>query len=489
MAKQSRSNRTSLELKRSEINLVSARSAMSDDTGSYSRSARQGGYAKQRSKRSFKRRILIGALVTLVAVLLAGAGTAFGLIAYLNSSLNSGIDNEALSTVLVDRVAPEDPFWMLLAGTDWDEGGTDTYRADVIILARVDPGNKKAALVSIPRDTMVFLDGYGRNKINAAYTYGELEADSGNSGPAYLTQVVSDLTGANISYYAQLNFDGLVGVVDAVGGVTVEVPLDIIGDYQAGPVDVYAGEQVLDGQSALVFVRSRQYDIGDFQRQANQRTLLQALAKQILSEDPITIFNAVTQITEMTTTNMDITEIANIAMSLRGMQESDIYTYSIPSELDMFDEISYVVVDEAEARALVAAIDAGEYPDYSQQNYQGEIADRYKVSDRATDNLAGSTSLVDTTQYLVAVRNGYGIDGSATAISDMLTLAGYQQGEIGNTNSSVYETTLIIYRDDADREAAEDIRARLGYGRIIPSLGRYSFDGNVLVVVGGDFAG
>lgn len=493
MAKRSRGNRTSRELQQSQINLVSARSAMSDDAGSYSRNARQGSYTKQRTKRTRRRRIITGISVTFIALLLAGASSAFAYVAYLNGALGTdqsgnALDRNALAAVLADRTAPEDPFWMLLVGTDWDETGGDTYRSDVIILAYVDPGNKTAALVSIPRDTKVKLESYGTNKINAAYTYGEMEADEGNSGPAYLSQVVSELTGAEISGYAQVDFDGLKGLVDAMGGVTVEVPLDIIGDREAGPVDVYAGEQVLYGEAALVFARSRQYEIGDFQRQANQRTLLQAIAKQILSQDAVSIVSSVNQIAKMTTTSLNIGEIAEIAASMRGMEESDIYTYSIPSEITSIDGISYVVVDEAETKQLIADIEAGSYPDYSEQTYQGETTDRYHASTTATDNTEGSVSTVDTTQYVVATRNGYGIDGCATAVSDMLALAGYKQGEIGNANTFVYEETLIIYRDDTDRVAAEDIKARLGYGRVIPSLSRYSFEGNVLVVVGGDFA-
>jgi hypothetical protein len=87
----------------------------------------------------------------------------------------------------------------------------------------------------------------------------------------------------------------------------------------------------------------------------------------------------------------------------------------------------------------------------------------------------------------VDVRNGYGTPGAATSVSDMLALAGYKQGEIGNANTLVYKETLIIYRGDEDRQAALDIKARLGYGRVIPSMERYSFEGNLLVVVGGDF--
>jgi LCP family protein required for cell wall assembly len=473
---------------------------MSDDAGSYSRSARQGGYAKQRSKRTTKRRILIGITVTLVALLIAGTTAAFGLVAYLNDMLGKDLsgnrlDMGVLQDVLADRKAPEDPFWMLLVGTDFDEDGNGIFRSDVILLAYVNPGKKEAALVSIPRDTRVYLDGYGWNKINAAYAWGSMDEDWGYSGPAFLIQTVSELTGVEISGYAQVDFNGLISVVDAMGGVTVDVPLDIIGDWDAWPfestpVDVYAGEQVLDGLHALVFARSRQYDIGDFQRQANQRTLLQAIAKQVLSEDPLTIFNTVTKIAQMTTTSLKVDELASIASSMRGLQEKNIHTYSIPSYLAMYDEISYVEVDEYAARELIASINAGIYPDYSEQSFQGEVSDRYKANvGVATDNLANAHSSVESYLYAVSVRNGYGISGAATAVSDMLALAGYQQREIGNANSLVYSETLIIYRDDTDRVAAEDIRARIGYGRVIPSLGRYSFEGNILVVVGGDFTG
>jgi LCP family protein required for cell wall assembly len=496
MARQSRNGRVSKELKKSEINLVSARSAYNASEDSYSRRARSSGYAEQRTKRTRNRRILIGVTVTLVALLLAGVTSAFGLMLYLDNALGTDsqgnkLNMELLDAATVDRAKPEDPFWMLLVGTDDAEGG-EVSRSDTIILARVDPGHKKAALVSIPRDTKVSLPGVGTTKINAAYAYGQMELESGHSGPEYCINAVTDLTGAEIAGYAQVDFSGFEAVVNALGGVTVDVPVDIIGDTDAGAVDVYAGDgQLLDGEHALVFVRSRQYAIGDFQRQANQRTFLQALAKQVLSQDPITIINTVTKIAEMTATNLSIADIAAIANSMRGMQESDIYTYSIPSETTMIDGISYVVVDAYQTRELIAALNAGEYPDYSEQTYQGEIPEAYKPKDvaTATDNMANQASNVETYNYAVSVRNGYGIAGSATSVSDMLALAGYQQLEIGNANSYVYKDTLIIYRDDSDRVAAEDIRARLGYGRVIPSLGRYAFEGNILVVVGGDFAG
>jgi LCP family protein required for cell wall assembly len=374
-------------------------------------------------------------------------------------------------------------------GTDLDDEGVS--RTDSIILAYINPGLKNATLISIPRDTRVQLPGYGYQKINAAYAYGELERleNDEHSGPEFAIQAVSELTGVGISGYTQIDLGGFQQVVDAMGGVYVDVPLDIIGDTDAGWVDVYAGPQVLDGAHAMVFCRSRQYDIGDFQRQANQRVFLQATAKQLLASDPVTIVNTVTQLCEMTSTNLNIADIASIANSMRGLLETDIHTYSIPSKMDMIDGISYVIADLAKTRELCAAIEDGEFPDASDWEYQGETAPEYKprTTPSATDRIGASDTGVNTNLYTVDVRNGFGIDGSATSVSDMLAIAGYTQGEIGNASSYVYNETLIVYKEDTDRDAALDIHSRLGYGRVIPSLGRYTFDGNILVVVGADF--
>jgi LCP family protein required for cell wall assembly len=444
--------------------------------------------------------VLVGVTVTLAALLVGGTAFAFGTLNHLNRVLSideqgNELNKNALAALTVDRTAPEDPFWMLMIGTDWREDDSGVLRSDVIILARVDPAHQQAALVSIPRDTRVAIPGYGMDKINAAFAYGELERLNGDpnaSGAALLIETVSNFTGIQISDYAQVSFDGLVGLVDSLGGVTVDVPFDIVGDREAGPVDVYAGpQQTLNGQEALVFCRPRKlYNDGDFQRQANQRILLQAIAKQVLAQDPLSMVNSITKICEMTTTTLSAEEIIAIANSMRGMQESDIRTYSVPSSLDMINDISYVIADETKTEQLFEALNKGEYPDYSNESNQGEVSDLYKPKEAGTaapDNSAQTPSAVDAPSYLIAVRNGYGKAGAASAVSDMLALAGYQQGEIGNANSMVYKETLIIYRSDTDEAAAKDIRARLGYGRVIPSLDRYSFEGNILVVVGEDF--
>jgi LCP family protein required for cell wall assembly len=455
-----------------------------------------------RNKRARKRKILMGVTITLVSVVIASLVAVAAYAVIIGNKFGTDLqgnltdfDSGAWEGVFVEPEKPEDPFWMLLMGTDERYDG-EIPRTDTLILVYVDQANKTASMISIPRDTYVSIEGYGYNKINAAYTFGEL--DEPGSGTALAIKTVSDFAGVDIAYFAQVNFNGFKELVDGLGGVEVDVLFDIIGSDLVGPyspdleadgLSVYAGLQTLDGEHAFSFIQSRSYPNGDYQRQANQRVFLQALAKKVLSSDPATIATTVTTLAEMTHTNMNLATIIKVAQGMRGLQEDGIHTYTVPSTTDMIDDISYVVADSYAWRELINAINAGEYPEHQDESIAGVVPDDYiaGLTPTTTDLLAGQASNVNPSDYLIDVRNGNGIAGSAQSVSDMLYIAGYRQGELGNTDAYVYEKTLIIYNTDANKVVAEDIRKRLGYGKTIDSLGRYTFAGDILVVVGDDF--
>ena len=113
----------------------------------------------------------------MLSVLVIGAGAAFAYIYSINENLQSRVD-DALLSVLQPVDTPTDPFYVLLLGTDGsadrqaeDGQDEDGYRSDSMMLARVDPQNKKAAIISIPRDTLVTIPGHGEQKINAALAW------------------------------------------------------------------------------------------------------------------------------------------------------------------------------------------------------------------------------------------------------------------------------------------------------------------------------
>jgi LCP family protein required for cell wall assembly len=477
------------QLTKSGRELADLRPQRGSSAQRYSRySEKSSRYATQRHKRANKKKIVTGILIGVLALLVAGGTAVFAFFAWMNNSLHEGLDLEGINAVTTDRAKPEDPFWLLLLGTD-DHMEDEVPRSDSIILVRIDPKEQTAALVSIPRDTRIEIPDYGMQKINAAYALGVTEQANGHSGPEFAITAVSSLCNVGIAGFAQIDINGFVALVDAIGGVEVEVLMDI-SDYEAGDVDVHAGLQRLDGQHAIVFVRSRDYDIGDYQRQANQRVFLQALAREILQKDPLTVVNAISKICEMTSTNFDIATLGNIATSMQGMEEYNVHTYSLPCTSDMIDGISYEIPDMESIRQLMALLDKGQFPDPDEIGLtrQGKTPEFDGQSGAAAPDMSGGGQTgINTSAYVVDTRNGGGIPGAAAAISDMLALAGYQQGDVGNTNSMVYTETLVVYDDEASRLAAEDICLRIGYGRAIPSLGRYLFEGNILVVVGSDF--
>lgn len=167
--------------------------------------------------------------------------------------------------------------------TGKDLGGRG--RTDTIMLLHA--GSGRPVLVSIPRDSLVPIPGYGTTKINAAYAFG---------GPELLVQTLETNTGVRIDRYAEIGFGGVVSLVDAVGGVQI-CPKEAVTDKDSG-LDVQAGCQEADGKTALAYSRTRHaYATGDIQRVQNQREVIAGLGSKLRSPatviDPIRYFRVV----------------------------------------------------------------------------------------------------------------------------------------------------------------------------------------------------
>jgi len=153
-----------------------------------------------------------------------------------------------------------------------------------MILVWVDPVAKEAAMLPLPRDLKVIVPGFGIHKINGAYAIGEARGVEGG-GPALTAQTIESNFGVQINHYAQVNFDGFVGVVDLLGGVTLDVPYPIKDNEYPAPNFQYtriyfpAGWQHMDGERALQYARTRHAD-NDAQRSIRQQQVLLALREQ-----------------------------------------------------------------------------------------------------------------------------------------------------------------------------------------------------------------
>lgn len=468
----------------------------------YSRRVTQGDYARQRKKKKRKTVVAV-VLCALLVLVLGGAGAAFAYYQTINNNLHQGI-SEDLNNALVDTAYAGDPFYMLLMGTDGSEeraGSSeyagDTFRSDSMMLVRIDPENKKATMVSLHRDTMINMGQYGAQKLNAAHSLG---------GSAYTVQVVSEMAGVPISHYAEIDFDGFRDVVDALGGVEVDVPMEINDSMAGGHVD--AGLQTLNGDQALILCRARHayddYGDGDRYRAANQRLVLAAIAKKILASDPVTMVNTVEALSRYITTDFDVSEIVSLAQSMRGMDTStDIYTAMEPTTSEYTNNTWYEHLDKTAWQKMMTRIDQGLSPteedeiDEATGTVLASAGDggvssggSSSASSSSSSSSSGSASAASTTPTrsgTVTVKNGTSTSGLAAKAAEKIAALGYST-ETGNANNSNYRTTVVVYNNSSQAEAAKEIANTIDVSATTLNDGVYSFSSDFLVVIGSDWS-
>jgi polyisoprenyl-teichoic acid--peptidoglycan teichoic acid transferase len=177
----------------------------------------------------------------------------------------------------------EDPIFILVLGSDARPGtAVAEGLGDSIHILGFNPAERRGSLVGIPRDSYVTISGGGTNKINSAMPQG---------GPEAMVETVEKLTGITFDYYALTGFEGMTNIVNAIGGLDIDVPYSFQG-FEGTAFE--AGEQTLSGAQALEFSRERK-DLahGDFDRSMNQgRILLAAMAqlREQFSKDPAALY-------------------------------------------------------------------------------------------------------------------------------------------------------------------------------------------------------
>ncbi len=240
---------------------------------------------------------------------------------------------------------------LLFLGLDEREDSNDFVgRTDTIIIFHISNPGEKDALISIPRDTRVHLEGKGWNKINAAYVYG---------GTEMTRQEIKELTGINIDRTMLLNFNSFKRVIDILGGVRiiVEEPLH---DPLSG-ADFEPGEYLMDGQQALSFARCRSTAKADLDRVNRQQYLLNELIKQKANFSTIikivNPFNDASDIfmvlNEETRSDFTIWDFCSIGFVLL-FSNKDIERVTIPTSGANIDGISYLLADEEEVKEFLS---------------------------------------------------------------------------------------------------------------------------------------
>ncbi|MEH7081236.1 LytR family transcriptional regulator [Neobacillus drentensis] len=233
----------------------------------------------------------------------------------------------------------KDPFSVLMLGVDEREG--DSGRSDTMIVLTVNPNNNSVKMLSIPRDTRTEIIGKGtEDKINHAYAFG---------GIPMALDTVENFLDIPIDYYIEVNMKGFTGMVDAVGGVTVNNDLDFTQDGYHFP----KGELTLNGKKALSYTRMRKEDPrGDFGRQIRQRQIIEGVIKEGASFSSLTKFSDIfTVLGKNVKTNLTFDQMVAIQKGYKHVGTS-IEQMEIEEEGTRIDNIYYGLVSEEEIQRV-----------------------------------------------------------------------------------------------------------------------------------------
>jgi len=331
------------------------------------------------------------------------------------------------------------------------EGHTAPNLTDTIIVLSIDPQEKNAAMLSIPRDLQVYTGGnYGYGKINSVYAYGEQDNYPGGGG-AFTKEKISEILDLPIHYYARLDFDGFKKMVNTVGGVTIDVEKDIY-DYAYpdenmqgyDPFFITKGVREMDGNVALKYARSR-YTTSDFDRAKRQQQVLSALREKSLKINFISNPKKVADVLDI------LGDHLRTDIQLWEMQRM----YEITKEINPETMVNKVLDNSADGFLMASQGNGGAYVlvpragDFSEiQRFVHEIfVDSYIKQEKAR----------------LAVLNGTYKSGLANSVSEMLESYGYNVVKTKNAKNKNYtQCVLYDYTNNSKPYTLQYLASRFG---------------------------
>lgn len=387
-------------------------------------------------------------------------------------------ENESYSALLKEQGR----FNILLMGEDDVEG---SRRSDTVLFITIDIDDKNMRVISLPRDTRVQIPHHGTQKLNHAFAYG---------GPDLLKATVENYLGQPILYYVVIDYDSFPEFVDMIGGVEIDVQKRMRYVDRAGGLDIniQPGRQLLNGETALKYVRFRKDALGDIGRIQRQQQFIKSLVKKAYDPRVLIKFpELAAQAMKIFKTDMSPT----LAVQLAGFVQNELgrermFFSMLPGEPAMIDRLSYWMGDVKAANAFLnAPVEALVSGDVTEGN--GKNAKQVPFS-TAGDDIAASKdgggqpaeaaqngapaakaakkdemtkeellTLIKSMPESVAVLNGTGKAGVSSEISTRLQQLGVDVIHSGNAKHFDYQHCNIVYPTNAS-EKVKTTAQRLG---------------------------
>ncbi|HOJ20558.1 MAG TPA: LCP family protein [Armatimonadota bacterium] len=381
----------------------------------------------------------------LLALLFVGMGIAAGAIYHLSRPFvtpGAGL-SEQVREIRIAATNPRDAFpnksrlYILCLGIDANHTSkgimhTKNARSDTIFVVSLDLDAKRVGMLSVPRDTRVeFAYGRGTDKINAAHAIG---------GVPLAKATVEQFLGIEIDHYVVIKMYGTRNMIDAMGGVVIDVEKDMDYDDNWGNLHIHLkkGRQRLNGEQAVGYVRFRHDAESDFGRMRRQQQLVKAVARQLMTPSTLLNLDKLVDIAmENTITDLSRSQILALAHLFYNVPPEKIYTGTIAGyDYRGSNGIWYLDPSESKKEALVGWLLRGE------EWYRNGL-------------------------ITVRVHNASGINGVASTLRDILADQGYN-AIIGRSERGERQPLTRVVDLTGKTEAAQEIARLLPNARVDP---------------------
>jgi polyisoprenyl-teichoic acid--peptidoglycan teichoic acid transferase len=338
-------------------------------------------------------------------------------------------------------------------------------RTDTIMLLGLDPNKGEVNILSIPRDTRALLTGYHYDKINAAMVYG---------GVDLVKSTVSDLTGVPIDYYMALKVDGLINMVDIIGGVKIYVDKDMyyVDETAHLGINIHKGWKRMSGEQAHQFVRFRKDELGDIGRVQRQQQFVKAVLDQMLVPTSwIKIPELLSRLNQNIETDIPNEILGQIARLGMSSNKDKIKMVMLPGSFSgSAYQASYWLVNYDAAREVISSL----FPDSSLANY----ALASQTLPQATDQ--------NMSRYRVSVWNGTSDLQVGREVVKRLRAAGFNVWAIRKAPAESLVTKFIAQTGKTD--VLPHLQQAVGFEgeRVAASVG--DLISEFTVVIGQDLA-
>ncbi|MBF0979656.1 MAG: LCP family protein [Clostridiales bacterium] len=436
---------------------------------------------KKEDKKKNKKHTLRKVLLTLLLIIIV-----IGIIFFIHVQKNGGGLKGIVTTVIGSSAEKEkelQDIYLLVMGKS--ENMTDT-----IMVVKYSAKNQSASMLSIPRDTFTGDDekrARASDKINSKYI---------NGGAQDTLKEVNELTGLNIRYYLIVDTKALRDLVDAIGGVEFDVPIDM--DYddvtQALHIHVKKGLQLLNGEQAEGVVRFRHnnnytsypvsYGDNDLGRMRTQREFLKILLKQLMKPTNITKINNLLKIAqEEVETNIDWNTAKGYVPSLFGFNTNNLVTNALPGEAKYANGVAVFIANPIKTKELINTMFL-QVVNNTEQNEETTDTDTNTTKNSTKNEITtSSTTLKPKSSISLQLINGTGSKKRFEAAKTQLKAQGYKiQGEAQTTP---IDKTIIINRKDLNTEDVEAVKSLLGTGKI--AVGKTSEKNSITILIGKDY--